>query len=429
MGDEDAVTVVGIILIVDILTVVGRFYSRWYTKSGFGWDDWTILIALLLSLLARILTIYAWCGAGVAGTVSSTGPAAASNFDPDYVFTPEDVIYTKITLPMSALYFLVTSTTKISLLLLFPPFFFIHRNFRLQVYVALGVVVAFWISSTAADCLDCVPLEWMWKNGNADPRYCINYNTFWLVTGIFESVIDLGIKKLGVVGVLILGVCHWIVEKYLREVDQKGILLDAGRQIDLDCIVCATGFDTSGVPQFPVRGLHDLSLAQRFEPNAEAYLSLAANGFLNLFSMLGPNAGVGSGALTPVIEAEGDYIIKCVRKLQKEGYSTMMVKKERVSDWVEYCQTYFQKTVYTDQCKSWYKGSGGRGDHAALRAPRWEDLDWEISADTKNKLRCLGNGWSSTQIESSGGDPAWYIDPIFQDAPSQDALRRTLPTE
>lgn len=59
MDDEDTVTVVGIVLmVVDILTVVGRFYSRWYTKSGFGWDDWTILIALLLSLLAGILTIY-----------------------------------------------------------------------------------------------------------------------------------------------------------------------------------------------------------------------------------------------------------------------------------------------------------------------------------------------------------------------------------
>lgn len=231
----------------------------------------------------------------------------------------------------------------------------------------------------------------------------------------------------------------------IKEVNPKGILLDTGRQIDLDCIVCATGFDTSGVPQFPVRGLNGLSLSQRFEPNAEAYLSLAVDGFPNLFFMLGPNAGVGSGALTPIIEAEGDYIIKCVRKLQKEDYSTMMMKKERVSDWVEYCQTYFQNTVYTDQCKSWYKGSGGLGDHIiglwpgstlhaleVLRAPRWEDFDWESSAGSKNKLRWLGNGWSSTQIESSGGDPAWYIDPVFQDepqpgCPEEDVTNRMRP--
>ena len=50
-----------------------------------------------------------------------------------------------------------------------------------------------------ADLLDCIPLEWNWKNGNADPRYCINYNTFWLGTGICESVIDLVILSLPLV--------------------------------------------------------------------------------------------------------------------------------------------------------------------------------------------------------------------------------------
>jgi hypothetical protein len=59
MSNEDAATVAGIVLIVlDILTVAGRFYSRWITKAGFRWDDWTILIALLVALIPGILTIY-----------------------------------------------------------------------------------------------------------------------------------------------------------------------------------------------------------------------------------------------------------------------------------------------------------------------------------------------------------------------------------
>ncbi|ETS80720.1 hypothetical protein PFICI_08249 [Pestalotiopsis fici W106-1] len=222
----------------------------------------------------------------------------------------------------------------------------------------------------------------------------------------------------------------------IKEVNSKGILLKTGRQIDLDCIVCATGFNTSGVPQFQVHGSNGTTLAQRFSPNSEAYLSLAVDGFPNLFFMLGPNAGVGSGALTIIIESAGDYIIKCIRKLQKEDYSTMNVKKERVSDWVEHCQAYFKKTVYTDQCKSWYKGSGGDGSHIiglwpgstlhaleALRSPRWEDFEWESLRNSGNKMRWLGNGYSITHTKSSsddgqyGGDPAWYIDPMFQDKP------------
>lgn len=149
------------------------------------------------------------------------GPAAASNFDPSYVFTPADIKYTKITFSTTVLYFFITCTTKFSLLLLLHRIFGINRSFRIQIYIVEAAVVAFWISATVADCLNCVPLEWTWKNGNADPRYCINYNTFWLVTGIFESVIDLAIlalplgmvstlqlnrsKKFGVAGVFLLG--------------------------------------------------------------------------------------------------------------------------------------------------------------------------------------------------------------------------------
>lgn len=119
------------------------------------------------------------------------------------------------------LYFFTTSATKLSLLLLLHRIFAISGSFKIQIYAAEASVVAFWLASTLADLLNCIPLEWTWKNGNADPRYCINYNTFWLVTGIFESVIDLVIlvlpvgmvsklrlepsKKYGVAGIFLLG--------------------------------------------------------------------------------------------------------------------------------------------------------------------------------------------------------------------------------
>lgn len=119
------------------------------------------------------------------------------------------------------LYFFITCTTKLSLLLLLHRIFAISRSFRKQIYAAEAAVVAFWIAATVVNLLNCIPLEWTWKNGNADPRYCINYNTFWLVTGIFESVIDLIIltlpfgmisklhldrsRKYGLAGVFLLG--------------------------------------------------------------------------------------------------------------------------------------------------------------------------------------------------------------------------------
>ena len=56
-SNDDAATVADAVLIaLDIVTVACRFYSSWFTKVGFGWDDWTILLALLAGILPGALT-------------------------------------------------------------------------------------------------------------------------------------------------------------------------------------------------------------------------------------------------------------------------------------------------------------------------------------------------------------------------------------
>ncbi|GAP90974.1 putative flavin-binding monooxygenase [Rosellinia necatrix] len=225
----------------------------------------------------------------------------------------------------------------------------------------------------------------------------------------------------------------------IAAVTAGGVRLASGREVGLDALVCATGFQTSGAPPFAVAGRGGRPLAERFAPFPEAYLSMAVDGFPNCFMMLGPNSAIGSGSLTSILEAEGDYIVKCVRKLQKEDYASMTVRAARVRDWREYCHEYFKRTVYTDECNSWYK-SGGGGDrivglwpgstlHAleALRSPRWEDFEWESrDGPGANRLRWLGNGWSVTHVKAGEerddgqeyeGDPAWYLEPKFLNVP------------
>jgi hypothetical protein len=228
----------------------------------------------------------------------------------------------------------------------------------------------------------------------------------------------------------------------ISSVTPNGVQLETGHEVALDVLVCATGFETSRGPPFPIVGRGGLTLKERFTPFHEAYLSLAVDSFPNHFMLLGPNSAIGSGSLTIMIEGQGDYIIKCIRKLQKEDYATITAKRERVDDWNEYCREYFKKTVYADKCHSWYKSEGGDGDivtglwpgstlHAveALRAPRWEDYDWESRDGPRaNMLRWLGNGSSITHTKTEEGqgdgqeyqgDPAWYIEPRFVDIPPE----------
>jgi hypothetical protein len=198
---------------------------------------------------------------------------------------------------------------------------------------------------------------------------------------------------------------------------------------EVDVLVCATGYHVSSPPPSPLLGRHGLPLSARWRDRAESYLSLAVDAFPNLLMMFGPNSAIGSGSLTKILEAEADYIIAAIRKLQKEDYASMEPRRARVRDFMEYVDGYFQGTVYTDECRSWYRGKDGKivglwpGStlHAleALRSPRWEDWEYERVDEDRagggwNALRWLGNGSSVTQIN---GDPSWYINPDQVEVP------------
>ena len=126
----------------------------------------------------------------LAESVDKTGGAAAINFDPGRYQIPQDHLFNDSALLFHHLYH--------QALYLAPPYriFAVSKPFRLQIYIAAAAVVAFWIGSTVADLFNCIPLDWTWKNGAADSRYCVNYNTFWFVTGIFETLVDSAILAL-----------------------------------------------------------------------------------------------------------------------------------------------------------------------------------------------------------------------------------------
>jgi hypothetical protein len=214
----------------------------------------------------------------------------------------------------------------------------------------------------------------------------------------------------------------------IDEITTKGIKLTSGEEVELDFIVCATGYDVEAPPVFEVIGRNGTTLANRWKPQIESYLALAVDQFPNFLIVGGPGSGLGSGSLVSVFEAQGDYVVKAIRKMQKEDYATIEVKPERVADFSHYIDEYFKNTVYTDECSSWYRQgkSGARivalwpGSSAqcleVLRSPRWEDYIFESADPTGNHLRWLGNGWSTVLEE---GDPSWFLDDDVVDKPEE----------
>ncbi|KAF3006882.1 hypothetical protein E8E13_010976 [Curvularia kusanoi] len=218
-----------------------------------------------------------------------------------------------------------------------------------------------------------------------------------------------------------------VITTAIQAVTEKGVVLEGGQLIELDVLVCATGFNAGGAPPFPVTGADGSKLSERWEPYSEAYMSVAIDGFPNYFTMMGPNSGVASGSLTKIIESVGDYIIKCIRKLQKEDIKSMRISPRAMNSWITHIEGYFQKTVFLDDCHTWYRKDNriiglwpGSTVHAieALRSPRWEDFDYDYGEDTSDDrlLRWLGNGWSELQL--NGGDISYYVEPEYVDKPS-----------
>ena len=69
----------------------------------------------------------------------------------------------------------------------------------------------------------------------------------------------------------------------IARITEKGILTKTGEELEFDAIVCATGFDTSFQPRFPIIGRNGVSLAEQWREIPEAYFGITVPKFPNYF--------------------------------------------------------------------------------------------------------------------------------------------------
>lgn len=75
-----------------------------------------------------------------------------------------------------------------------------------------------------------------------------------------------------------------VITEAIDEVVPKGVKLSSGEIVDVDTIICATGFDLSFCPRFQLIGRNEESIHETWKDIPEAYLSTAVPGFPNYFS-------------------------------------------------------------------------------------------------------------------------------------------------
>lgn len=192
----------------------------------------------------------------------------------------------------------------------------------------------------------------------------------------------------------------------IESFNASGLLAANGEQRDVDTIICATGFNMSFSPRFPVIGRNNVNLQEKWDDNPECYLSVTAADMPNYFMYLGPGSPLGHGSVVSSLERVTEYIAQFVRKLQTENYSSVVPKSHIPRAYQRQALAWLDKTAWNSSCASTYKNGkpdgplislhpGSRLHYFRLLAhPRWEDFDWKSLCDDEDlTFAWLGNGF------------------------------------
>ncbi|WP_319456528.1 MULTISPECIES: NAD(P)/FAD-dependent oxidoreductase [unclassified Mycobacterium] len=139
-----------------------------------------------------------------------------------------------------------------------------------------------------------------------------------------------------------------------------GIRTSDGIEHHLDAVVFATGYDVHLTgPPYPVTGLGGRSLADEWASGAQAYKSINAHGYPNLFFMTGPNSGPGHNSLLVYVEGQLDYAVAGITTILNDDLRYLDVRADVQRRHNEWLQRRLTKTTWMSGCSSWYLTADG----------------------------------------------------------------------
>ncbi|KAJ3338893.1 hypothetical protein HDU93_008946 [Gonapodya sp. JEL0774] len=175
-----------------------------------------------------------------------------------------------------------------------------------------------------------------------------------------------------------------LTDKIERFTESGIISTEAGAR-EYDCVIFATGFDTTFIPSFEVTGLNSVTLRELWGGDhskyVKTYKSVCVNGFPNYVTILGANtpiAGGGGGSAMEVIEVgvssvqercnvwmtatdpkQANYATQMAHKIRTGQVRSFNPKLEAQEKFNDDTQAFLRGTVWSLNCRSWYKRPDG----------------------------------------------------------------------
>lgn len=151
-----------------------------------------------------------------------------------------------------------------------------------------------------------------------------------------------------------------VVAQDIKEINQNQIITKEGGEYPVDTLIFATGFDTTLLSSIKIVGLNNQLLQEKWQDGAEAYKGIMIPGFPNLFMLYGPNTNTGTQSIIFMVECQVNYILSCIKMMQKKSQKYLDVKPDINSEYNEKLQVAAGQTVWNSGCSSWYKTKTGK---------------------------------------------------------------------
>lgn len=149
---------------------------------------------------------------------------------------------------------------------------------------------------------------------------------------------------------------------HISAIEASGIRTKDGVLHELDAVVFATGFETTGWRwSVDIQGRDGQHLSQVWDAAPEAYLGITVTDFPNLFVLYGPNTNLGHNAITFMLERQVEYVVKALDGLASNGAVAMVPTRAAQDRFNKKLQADLENTVWADPaCNSWYKNDQGK---------------------------------------------------------------------
>ena len=190
---------------------------------------------------------------------------------------------------------------------------------------------------------------------------------------------------------------------------EDGIVTKDGKERKLDTVILGTGFIVDPriyMKNFELRGLGGHTVAEDWKASPTAYYGITTANYPNMYMLVGPHTGLGHNSIIFMIEAQVDYIIKCMKMVKDKKADWIDVKPEAMTRFLGEMTESLQGTVWSSGCKSWYQTADG------INFAIWPKSTWRYWLETRNVIegdyvfgKAQGRAAGSTGQGSAGAAP------------------------